>query len=36
MAKEADVTEEQQPVGLVLGSEATTTQEFRVGLHAEE
>ena len=30
------MTEEQQPVGLVLGSEATTTQEFRVVLHAEE
>jgi uncharacterized protein len=28
--------EDRQPVGLVLGTEATSTQEFRVVLHADE
>ncbi len=30
------MAEERRPVGLVLGSEATTTQEFRVVLHEDE
>jgi DNA helicase HerA-like ATPase len=30
------LADEERPVGLVLGSEATTTQEFRVILHEEE
>jgi DNA helicase HerA-like ATPase len=30
------IDESQRPVGLVLGSEATTTQDFRVVLHSDE